>query len=213
LRREQVKTIRASLLGVLRRSRTAAAADVLLDYYLSTQEGAYHVAQSASLAQDRDKAERALLEIAQRGGDAAPATAVSLAKMARKPPDLLDWLDSPVSYIRANAALALAYLGDRSHVGRLRAMRQEAADSLERLSLASALAMLTGKVAARDLHAELVRAHEVAYGTTGPLDIFRLHSFFQDAFIDGLKACNDSTTELVAAWQSECAPLPPASAS
>jgi HEAT repeat protein len=79
---------------------------------------------------------------------------VSLARLGDRHAQLM--LDSHDYYLRLNAALAVASLGDNNAFDRLVAMQREAATPVERVYLTAALAMLKQPNGAMELNEALI---------------------------------------------------------
>ena len=209
LRREEVPTIRRSLLHALERTEREAGADALLEHFLATdQEGRANVARSAWRASDKSRASAALMRIGDDDDTAAAESVVALAWMGHRHPRLKRSLDSGDRHFRLNAALAVAYLGDTAKLPHLSAMLREAAAPIERVFLMAALAILGRPNGAEELNRELI-AMASAPGFDERLDIFFMHRYLQIAVLDGLHAGGDATAELWQTWQSELEPLDP----
>lgn len=208
LRREPVGAVRNSLLPALERSDTTAGADALIERYGSLdQHGLAYLGMAAWRASDRERARAVLGAIADSGGSAAASALVSLARLGHRPPRLSDRLDSHDHYERLNAALAVAYLGEKGANDRLANMRREAAAPLERICLAAALAMLGAPNGAAELNDELVAAAG-AEDFEKRVDPFRLHRYLQTAILAGLTA-GRTETGVSNAWRAEMEPLDP----
>jgi len=209
LRREPVDKVRISLLDALQRSATASGADALIEHYLASNgEGSSHLAKSAWRANDKNRAMTALSAIADGKDYYAAESMVSLARLGHRHGHLIERLESPKYYIRLNAALAVAYLDDRSKLPALIAMGREAASSYERICLATAVALLGKPNGAQDLH-ELLIASADLQGLDERVDIFFLHGFLKEAILDGLAAGGADASKFLNAWRSELEPLAP----
>jgi hypothetical protein len=117
-------------------------------------------------------------------------------------------LDSHDYYLRLNAALAVAYLGDNNAFDRLVAMQREAATPVERVYLTAALAMLKQPNGAMELNEALVAlagSQEYGDGT----DLFFMHRYLQEAVLDGLAAGGAQSNDFLNAWRAELEPLDP----
>jgi hypothetical protein len=209
LRREEVPTIRRSLLHALERTEREAGADALLEHFLaSDEEGRANVARSAWRATDKSEAEAALMRIGDGGDNAAAESMVALARMGHRHPRLETSLDSGDRQFRLNAALAVAYLGDTAKLPHLSAMLRESAAPVERVFLVSALAILGRPNGAAELNSELI-AMSNATGFDDRLDIFFMHRYLQIAVLDGLQRGGDAAAELWQVWHDELQPLDP----
>lgn len=211
LGREPVLSVRSALLHALERSATAEGADALVAFFADRGEGGPYLAKAGWRALDRDGAIAALRAVADSDGDGPGEALVSLARLGERHSTLATALESHVEYARANAALALAYLGDRSSATRLDAMQREAATATERVAIAAALAVLGRPDGAAHLHRQLVAAAaETDYFKR--LDLFAAHRFLQDAVLDGLAAGDEASRETLEAWRAEIAPFDPIAA-
>ncbi len=210
LGRETVPRVRASLLHALERNETAHGADTLIEHFnRSDREGLPYLAKAAWRASDRGAAIAALKVIIASDNDSAGAEAmVSLARLGQSHAQLKPALDSGDNYRRLNAALAVAYLGDKSVLGRLTAMRNEAAGPFERVCLAAALAILGIPEGAQTLHREVAQAAG-AREFDQRVDLFFMHRYLQTAVLDGLAAGGAQTSDLLEAWRAEMEPLEP----
>jgi hypothetical protein len=208
LRREPVKSVRNSLLHALERSETSTGADALIEYFnSSSKEGRVYLARAGWRASDRTHALAALNAVADDEDARASAEAmVSLARLGHRHVQLTQMLDSQDYYCRLNAALAVAYLGDKSTGDQLLAMQREAATPFERIYLAAALAIFGKPNGAMELNAELV----AAAGSSDfqePVDLFFAHRHLQAAVFDGL--ATEGVQDFVNAWRAEMEPLDP----
>lgn len=207
LRREPVQKVRQSLLHVLERSETSTGANALIEhFYSSSREGQPYLAKAACRASDKLGAVKALKEVSDVAGFASSEALVSLARLGHRHEQLTEMLDSHDYYRRLNAALALAYLSDKSAFKRLLAMQREASKPLERIYLAAALAMLGKTNGATELNAELVAAGG-AKDFENRVDLFFLHHYLQSAALDGLAA--GGAQSRLNAWRAEMEPLDP----
>jgi len=207
---ETVPRVRASLLRSLERNETAEGADAMLEHFhRHDQEGLPYLAKAAWRASDPGAAIAALKAMIAGDDDSVGAEAmVSLARLGQSHARLMPALDSGDPYRRLNAALAVAYLGDKSVLGRLTAMRNEAASPFERIFLAAALAVLGMPEGAQTLHRELAQAAG-ARGFDKHVDPFFMHRYLQTAVLDGLAAGGAQTSHLLEAWRAEMEPLEP----
>jgi len=211
LQRESLPSVRSNLLHALERSETTEGADVLLDHFSTNGEGAAYVAKAAWRANDKNRAERALITIADTKGVAATEALVSLARLGNRHPQLSDALNSGDHYRRLNAALAVAHLGDQAAVGRLVAMQSEASTPLERVCLAASLAILKKPDGPLQLQKELIAtAGHDDYERR--IDVFFLHRYLQNAILEGLAAGGSQTADALNAWRNELEPLEPSPA-
>lgn len=207
-RRESVQSVRISLLHALERSETASGADALIDHFnVSSLEGRPYLAKAGWRGSDKDRALIALNAIAEDEESTASAEAVvSLARMDHRNSRLNKMLDSHDHYSRLNAALAVAYLGDKNMSDQLIAMQREAATPLERIYLAAALAMLGKPNGAMELNAELVAAAS-SQDIEKRVDLFFLHRYLQVAVLNGLAAGGEQSSNYLNAWRAELEPL------
>jgi HEAT repeat protein len=208
LRRELVQPIRSRLLHALERMGTAAAANVLLDYYLESNEGGAYVAKSAWRAKDKAPAVKALNRIARDGGAFGAEALVSLGRLGEHHQGLLNTLEAGNDYSRLNAALALGYLRHTASIPRLVLMQAEASGALERIALAAALALMKHPDAALELQNQLTIPAANAPDVWSA-DMFLMHRYLQEAVLDGLEAGEEQTREALTAWRAEFAPLEP----
>lgn len=151
---------------------------------------------------------KALETIAAGDGPPAAEALVSMARLGHRSGRLSEALDAHDDYRRLNAALAVAYVGERAEEDRLLAMLREAASPTERVYLAAALAILTQPTGAVELHTELSAAASLLEFDKR-LDIFFLHRFLQMAILDGLAASKADGAEFLKAWHAETEPLEP----
>jgi nucleoside phosphorylase len=205
LGREPVKAIRDSLLHALERSDTSVGAEILLEHYLRTNEGAPYVAKAAWRATDEQRAVEALNVISRAPGTAGREAVVSLAKLHHRAADLSARLDSPDSYCRLNAALGFAYLADRSGIERLAAMQREVASPLEKVILSAALSLLGRAGSPMELNRELIAAAAVP-NYFERVDIFNIPRYLQRAILEGLATGERDISD---AWKAEIEPFEP----
>ena len=209
LRREPAPSVRVSLLHALERSETVTGADELIEHFNSfQQEGRPFLAKAAWRSSEKNRAFTALKAIVLDDDPAAAEALVSLARLGYRPTQIDKMLDSHKYYCRLNAALAIAYLGERNAADRLVAMQREAATPFERIFLAAALAKLGKPNGTTDLNEELV----VAAGSRDyekRVDLFFVHRYLQTAVLDGLAAGDEQNNDLLNAWRAEFEPLDP----
>ncbi|BCM88879.1 hypothetical protein IAD21_00721 [Abditibacteriota bacterium] len=208
LHREPVPSVRASLLRALGNSATPSGAEALIEHFLSEQEGGQFVAQSVWRAHDKDRAIKVLTKIADGEGVAATEALVSLGRLGQRHARFAESSQSHDHYFRLNAALAYAYLCDRSMLPLIESMQGEAATPLERLYLQAALAILGKPNGAVELHRTLMDTAEEP-NFQKRVDVFFLHRFLQQAVIDGLAAGREHSPELLDSWRSELEPFTP----
>ncbi len=209
LNREELDSVRASLLHSLERSETSAGADALLEHFESADgAGTPYVARAAWRATEKSRALRALQAIAAGEGTSAAEALVSMARLGHSHPHLTDALEAHDDYRRLNAAMAVAYLGAKNEMDRLEAMLNEAASPTERVYLAAGLAILGKPGGAEALNKELIAAASTK-DYDKRLDIFYLHRYLQIAILDGLSAGGEENGTLVRAWRVETQPLEP----
>jgi len=210
LRREPVRSVRNSLLHALERSETPSGADALIDNFnASSQEGRLYLAKAAWRASDKHRALIALNAVADGEDTTAGAEAVvSLARLGNRHAQLTKLLDSHDHYSRLNAALAVAYLGDRTALDRLVAMQREVATPLERIYLGAALAMLGKPNGSAELNTELVAAAG-SQDFEKRVDLFFVHRYLQAAVLNGLAAGGEQSSHYFNAWRAELEPLDP----
>lgn len=209
LQREPVQSVRISLLHTLERSETVSGTDALIDHFTSSrQEGQPHIAKAAWRASDKNRA-LAVLNAVVKGDDPTSAEAVvSLARLGQRHPQLPRLLDSHDDYCRLNAALAVAYIGDRALLESVLTMQREAATPLERIGLAAAAAILGRPNGAIRLNSELVAAAN-SEDYFKRVDLFFVHRFLQLAVLDGLATGGEQSKNHLTAWRAEMEPLDP----
>lgn len=210
LGREHVGRVRASLLHALERSESQLGADILVDHFLSKQEGALYVAKAAWRAGDTRRATLALNAIVNDEGVAGSEAVVSLAKLGCRFSGLPARLESTDDYRRLHAVLALAYLRDKTAIQPLAAMRREAATSIERAAILASLALLEESEAVGELNRELI-AGATSGDSTQQFDIFFIHRHLQQAIVDALGTGTGEQTRFQDAWRAEIGPLDPVS--
>jgi hypothetical protein len=210
LRREPVQDIRSALLNALERCESTAGADALINHFESSGgEGAFYLARVAWRASDKNAATKALETILEgRAKVASSEAAVSLARLGHKYARLTQWLDSEDYYRRLNAALAFAYLDDKSVFEQITAMQREASSPFESIFLAAALAILGKPNGPAELNQKLVAAAS-SPNIDERVDIFFLHRYLQRAILDALAAGGAPYAELQEAWRAELEPLQP----
>jgi hypothetical protein len=204
---ERDQKVRDQIVDALGRTRSPEAADYLLREAASLRRTSPEVLTlSLRHAVDTDAAAAVLADIAAVEKPTESEAVVSLARLGRKYRRLQQLLDSQDAYCRTNAALAAAYLGDRSVTGRLRQALREAAGHLERIGIASALAILKAPRADHDLDQVLIQA-AAEPDFTRRVDIYMLKAHLQDAILDGLKAAFGEASKEFLAWAEELRPL------
>lgn len=207
LRHEAVSQVRRNLLSALERSATQEGADVLLDYLETRQaDGLDAAVRGVWRSGDKDRARRALLGLGEEVGLTSKAESlVSLARLGQAHPHLTQLLHSPQPYVRANAALAYAYLGDHSVRSRLVQMQKEAAEPMETIMLAAALSMLGEASGGLSLHRALVAGAAAEFPKR--VDMVYYKSTLQEAVLAGLAANGEESRPYLEAWRADLAPL------
>jgi len=208
LSREPEAEIKNTLSQALASSGTQDGADILLTLVSDGQQFAKgSAANSVWRSRDTALAKRTLLTLGEDDSPHISSEAlVSLGKLGQAHPKLAAALQSPNYYVRLNAAITYAYLGDSAVRPRLKRMRQEAATPLESVMLAAALAILGEPDGAETLHRALVDGESREFPET--VDLCRLKGYLQDAVIAAF-ATAGANNPYLEAWSATLERLDP----